>query len=227
MKDVALDLADIDETWETLSVSTGSGTSVTALGVPASTSRLRLLPIAAIIVGVIGITFGAWQWLGGGAGASRTAGSALEVTTIARIPDMKEGLMSADGRSLAFTQNQAGRFSLIVRQMATSQDVVVVPQQEREIWLIAVAPDSSYYFTMNITSPGTGAASRAGGRRRTRRVMGYVREMAFSGWQPAGGDCAGRGAGEARTGHRERRWHRAPHARGLASRQRLRTSLVA
>jgi eukaryotic-like serine/threonine-protein kinase len=155
MKDLALDLAEIDETYDTLSASTGSGTSSSALGVPAVSSRSRLLTVAALVIGLAGVGFGAWQWLQGRGAPPPAPRANLEVTTLARITDMTTAMMSADGRFLAYTINQAGRYNLIVRQMATSQDLVVMPPQESPIGVVAVAPDSSYVYFTSRSAPGS------------------------------------------------------------------------
>jgi eukaryotic-like serine/threonine-protein kinase len=183
MKDVALDLAEIDETWETLSVSTGSGTTTSsALGAAGVRPRSRLLPLAALAVGVLGLGFGAWQWLGGDTGSVPAAAPNLQVTTLARITDMTGALMSADGRFLAYTMNQAGQHSLVVRQTATSQDLVVVPPQDVPIDLAAFAPDSSYVYFRSASAAGATLSlyrvPTVGGQ--PRRVVERSAEMGLS-----------------------------------------------
>lgn len=184
MKDVALELTDIDDTWETLSVSSGSGTaSASALGAPAPTPRSRLLPIAALVVGVLGLGFGAWQWLrvGGSQGSAPFAN--LQVTTLARISNMSGAVMSADGRLLAYSLTEAGRSSLVVRQISTSQDLIVVPPQDGSISVAGLAPDSSYVYFVS-TEPNARTKSwlyrvpTVGGQ--PRQVLEQVTEVAIS-----------------------------------------------
>jgi eukaryotic-like serine/threonine-protein kinase len=182
MKDVALDLAEIDETWETLSVSTGSGTTTSALGAGGVRPRSRLLPVAALVVGVLGLGFGAWQWLRSDAGSAPAPVPNLQVTTVARITDMTSAVMSADGRFLAYAVQQAGRYSLIVRQMATSQDLVVIPPQEGGIDVVAFAPDSSYVYFRSWSEQDRAVwlsrVPAVGGP--PRRILDRAAEMAFS-----------------------------------------------
>jgi Tol biopolymer transport system component len=181
MKDLALDLAEIDESWETLSTSSGSGATSGAATTSAigtgMTSRSRLLPAAAIVIGAVGLGFGAWQWFRGDTGP---ASAALQVTTIARIPDMTGALISADGRLLAYTLEQARRYSLVVRQLATSQDVVVIPAQDESIRLWAFAPDNSYlYYTIsNLTAAPLWRVPAVGGQPRS--VLAFVEAMSIS-----------------------------------------------
>jgi Tol biopolymer transport system component len=182
MKDVAIDLAEIDETYETLSVSTGSGTTTSAIGAVRDKPRSWLLPVAVVVIGIAGLSFGLWQWLGGDRSASSASLANLEITTLARITDMTGALLSVDGRLLAYTLEQPSGFSLVVRQMATSQDLVVVPPQQAPLRLLALAPDSSYaYFRSRATSDAPSWLYRVptvGGE--PRRLMEGVREMAFS-----------------------------------------------
>ncbi len=184
MKDVALELADIDETWETLSASTGSGTtSASALGAPALKPRSRLVPIAAgVVIGLAGLGFGSWQWLRGGGPPQSATLANLQVSRMATISNMGLALMSTDGRLLAYTLSDAGRSSLVVRQISTSQDLVVVPPQESSIQLQALAPDSSYvYFSSSAPTERTSWLYRVptvGGQ--PRRVLERVAEIAMS-----------------------------------------------
>jgi Tol biopolymer transport system component len=134
------------------------------------------------VIGLTGLGFGLWQWLGGDRPASSASLANLEITTLARITDMTGALLSVDGRLLAYTLEQSSGFSLVVRQMATSQDLVVVPPQQAPLQLLALAPDSSYaYFRSRATSADPTWLYRVptvGGE--PRRLMEGVREMAFS-----------------------------------------------
>jgi Tol biopolymer transport system component len=153
MKDVALDLAEIDETYDTLTVSTGSGTTTNAILLSGSSRRPSLAAIVVVVIGLAGLGFAGWQWFtGAGRGVPGTFAT-LEIESLARIADMDQALLSADGRSMVYTLNQAGQYSLVVRQLATSQDVVVIPPQVDRIGLEAVAPDSSYvYFISSLSA---------------------------------------------------------------------------
>ena len=82
---------------------------------------------------------------GDGRPPSATAAT-LEITTIARISGMTAALMSADGRLLVFAREQGGRYSLVVHQLTTSQDLVLIPPQDMRIWLVGLAPDTSYVY---------------------------------------------------------------------------------
>jgi serine/threonine protein kinase/Tol biopolymer transport system component len=146
MKDVAIELAEIDETYDTLAASTGSGTQTSAIGAQPSSRGTPWLIVATIVIGVAGLGFGAWQWFKSSGGAASASFTNLEITSLARIPDMGSALLSSDGRLLAYTLAQDGRHSLVVRQVATSQDLVIVPPQAASVRVVGVAPDSSYVY---------------------------------------------------------------------------------
>ena len=131
MKDVALDLGEIDEFYETLSLSSGSGATGSARGPRDLNQRSRLFAIAALVIGIAGFGFGVWQWMRDGDGHPPSATAAtLEITTVARIPGMTAALMSADGRLLVFAREQGGRSSLVVRQLVTNVDFPLIPPQD-------------------------------------------------------------------------------------------------
>jgi len=180
MKDLALELAEIDETYETLSVSTGSGTMTGGVGRVDARPRSWLVPVAAVALGIAGLGFGLWQWLGSDRPVPMASLASLEITTLARITDMSDALLSADGRFLAYTLQQPSGASLVVRQMATSQDLVVVPAQREYLRLQALARDSSYaYFTSPVDDTDwLHRVPTVGGQ--PRRLMERVSEMAFS-----------------------------------------------
>jgi len=156
MKDVALDLAEIDETWETLSASTGSGTaSSLAADTGVRTRPSWITMVAALVIGAAGLSFGAWQWLAGGGRSASMSSAGLEMTSVVRIAGMSEAQLSADGRVLAYrsggSSGGATDDELVVRQMATGQDVVVVSSERSSFeaanrGVLAVAPDSSYVY---------------------------------------------------------------------------------
>jgi hypothetical protein len=150
----------------------------------------------------------AWS-LGAGRGASPPA--VAEVTTLARIPDLTGAIVSQDERLLVYTVRREGATSLIARQLATGEEVVVVPPRS-SLELLAVAPDNGYMYFSTF----------GGGRRRVAapRVHGGRLASGADGERPATERVAGqqairRGrAGSAGNGrlahvarHRQRGWN--------------------
>ena len=155
MKDLALDLAELAEEYETLSVSSSSGASGGAtspsgigLGAPTRSPWEKIAIAAAIVIGVGGLAAGGWAWFSSrGTGAGDAASFAkMEMTRLASIPDLDAVAMSGDLRYLAYSTDQGGRGRLIVRQLATGRDLEVGPPQSDEIPEVVFSPDGSFVF---------------------------------------------------------------------------------
>ena len=152
MKDLALELAEIDEQYDTLSVSSDSGASASiskaALAAPVRSRWERIGLAAVLMIGAIGLTAAGWMWLHRPAttGADATSFGKMEVTRLADIADLDTAALSADGRFLAFSLLQAGKYRVVVRQLATGRDVEVVAPQLEGIRKIQFSPDGSYLF---------------------------------------------------------------------------------
>ena len=103
-------------------------------------------------------------------GSSRTArggaGRALNLTT-ARITKVTESgkaanaAMSADGRFVAYTEDEGDEYSLWVKQIATDGKTQVVPRQPHVLTNLAFSPDGEYlYFARGNPKRGGFALSR-------------------------------------------------------------------
>ena len=149
MKDLALELAEIADTYDTLSLSSGSGSTATISASPVNRGRSRweLAGMAAVlVVGVGGIGSAAWMWAHRGAAADSTSFTKMEISRLASIPDLAHAALSPDGRYLTYAVIENGKSRLVVRQIATSRDLDVVPAQTAEIGALAFSPDGSYVF---------------------------------------------------------------------------------
>ena len=153
MKDLSLELAEIAEEYDTLSLSSGSGSKVSGsdplLLTPARSRWDRLGPIAAVLA-VVALAAVGWVWFGGGFGSSsanKTLGD-LQITRLVNITDMGNLVVSSDGQYLAYTLDQREGARLLLRQVATSQEVELVPAQDAGISLTvrAFSPDGGYLY---------------------------------------------------------------------------------
>ena len=159
MKDLALELADIAETYDALSASgSGATPSISGTGVAVrGRSRWEWTAIAAaIVLGAGGLAFGGWTLLGGRRDTGQRPASfgAMEITRLAAIAGLDSAALSPDGRHLAYATTQTGRSRLFVRQLATGRDLDVVPPQVGEILFVAFSPDGSYVFYEQWGNPG-------------------------------------------------------------------------
>ena len=160
MKDLAIDLRELTEEWDTLSTSTPSGrTAVSGPGAAAGTGRRRanLAAIAAVVVGLAGAGFGLYAVLNRGAGAGGAAVTALQdlrMSALLSRDDLFESVLSSDGRYLAYVTFRDRTTSLKVRQVRTGSDVVIVPEIEQRINGIAFSRDGDYLYYLN-QDPGS------------------------------------------------------------------------
>jgi Tol biopolymer transport system component len=154
MKDLAIDLRELVEDWESLSPSAPSGS--TAGSGPAVTAGARgrwswAAIAAAVVVGVGGVAFGLWGLLGRGGPAGDAAASLqdLRMSVLMSRDDLVVTTLSADGRYLAYVTARERKWSLGVRQVRTGSDVVILPDSESQIRGISFSPDGDYLFYLN------------------------------------------------------------------------------
>ncbi len=156
MKDLAIELREAVEEWDTLSTSTPSGSTApgSGSGVVPRGRAVNLGVIAAMVIGLAGAGFGAYALLnrGSGAGAGGAAATTLQdlrMTVLLSRDDLSESALSSDGRYLAYVTNQDRTASLKVRQVRTGSDVVIVPESEQEINGVAFSRDGDYLYYLN------------------------------------------------------------------------------
>jgi dipeptidyl aminopeptidase/acylaminoacyl peptidase len=152
MKDLAIELREIADDYESLSVYPGSTGSTTASGdiaVVGSGSRWRRVAVpAAALLGLAGVSVGAWALFGNRLpGTTRTpAFEAMKVTRIASIPDLSDAVLSPDGRQLAYAKTDSGLSSLWIRQIATGSDLQLLPPQPDLLYGLVLPGDGSYLY---------------------------------------------------------------------------------
>jgi len=145
MKDLALELRDIEAEYDSLSASASSGSQA---AVPAAAPR-RASPLPWIVAGVVLVAAAALAWWVLGRGAHEpSAFQKMRMTMQTSSGDVFDAALSADGRFAAYLSSSAGRQSLRVRQVATGSDVVIVPPGEEPLASPSFSPDGNYlYFT--------------------------------------------------------------------------------
>src|SRR5512143_600062 len=154
IKDLAIELREIVEEYDSLSVSGSSATqassqAASAVGVAARpASRLaRPLVVGAVLVAVAGLAAGWWGLRRAGHGGRQpSAFQTMRMSTQTNRGDVIDGTISPDGRYLAYLAGQAGRASLRVRQVATGSDVEVLPARDAVLGSPAFSPDGNYVF---------------------------------------------------------------------------------
>ncbi|MCZ6649212.1 MAG: protein kinase, partial [Acidobacteria bacterium] len=149
IKDLAIELREIVDEFDTLSVSATSGSAVSVPALALRRSPLATISmVAAAVIGVVGISFGIWSMFG----KSETGQSAprpfqsVRMTSLMSGSDVLDAKLSPDGRYLAYIKGPSGAWSLWVRQVATGSDVQILVSQPVPIRGVSFSPDGNYLY---------------------------------------------------------------------------------
>ncbi len=156
MRDLAIELREIVDEYDTLSASTTSGSTMASRALGASQARSKrtgfnALIASVVLLGLAGLGFGIYSLMGrGGSGGAGDSGlGQMTITSIMSRNDLNEAVLSRDGRYLAYVIFANDKFSLNVRQVRTGSDVTIMPPQEFPIRGITFSPDSDYLYFLN------------------------------------------------------------------------------
>src|SRR5262245_40863573 len=149
MKDLAIELREIVDEYDTLSPSGSSRSLHSLTTAPAPTPR-RTWPIAAIagavVIGLIGIVMGILGiWRG-----SQHPGATVRTTALTSRGDVSAVAVSPDGRYIAHVSGPDGRKGIWVRQVATGSDVQVVPPRADLSFGLTFSPDGNYLYYLQL-----------------------------------------------------------------------------
>ena len=144
MKDLALELREIESEYDALSASASSGSHATAAAVQKRATRLPWIVAGVVVVAAVAIAL----WGLNRGGREGAAFQKMRMTTQTSTGDVVAASLSADGRFLACVSAKAGLTSLRVRQVATGSDVTIIPPGEDRIDNPSFSPDGNYlYYT--------------------------------------------------------------------------------
>ncbi len=148
MKDVAIELREIADEYDSLSASatSASGTSPMTPLIPARRSRMLPVMIGVGAIVVAAVAFGVWGLKRGGSTSSTQPFENMHMTPQTNRGDVADCAVSPDGRYLGYVAGRDGRFSLHVRQVATGGDVELIPTQDGQLEAPAFSPDGNYVF---------------------------------------------------------------------------------
>ena len=191
MRTLALELREIVEEFEALSGSGSSGS-----GAAAAIQPKRRLPIVPIVAGVALVAIAATLtaiWILRGDEGKKAGGAfqSMRMTSVTNRGDVISAALSPDGRYLAYSCGQPGKFSLWVRQLTTETEVQILGPQEKAQFALSFSPDGSYVFyeTPNPGTPNPNALyqiSTLGGTPRRRAIDVSWGDVALS---PDGKRC--------------------------------------
>jgi len=161
-KDLAIELREIVDEYESLSASGTSGSGSSALGVAPIPKRKspaalvgRVLVLAVAVVGSI-LLFVRMSRHG-----DQAPTTPLRITTVTGRGSIRSTALSADGRYLAYSQmvssqgavgtglGPGGPGSVWVRQVATGSDVQILPVQKDAPYGLRFSPDGDYLYYMS------------------------------------------------------------------------------
>lgn len=155
MKDLAIELNEIVEEFDSLSASESSGSGPVAA--PVAARRLpkmawagmaAALVVIAVVVGIA--TRGLWTGdRGGAAGPAQQ----MQITRLTTDGATMRAVLSPDGRYLARIVREREGFGIRVMQIATGSDVPVLPPTPPQLRELSFSPDGEYiYFTRTDTN---------------------------------------------------------------------------
>ncbi len=151
MKDLAFELHDLSEEWETLATPSGTVTTGSSLaGAPpvrSGTGGPGRAGWIAIGAGALAIAVAALMlWRGRAAPTPAPASfQAMKMTTVTATGDIDSVALSPDGRYLLAVRKEPGGPSLWLRQLESGSDVQLLPPQgSRQLHQVEFTPDGSY-----------------------------------------------------------------------------------
>jgi Tol biopolymer transport system component len=154
MKDLAIELREIADAYDSLSNSASSGSGVSAVGAvsrPAARSKRLAGGIVAAVVIVVALA-GAYVLLvrktAAGAAGAQSAPD-LKMSVLMSRDDIEEFVIASDGRYLAYVTSAEEKFGLNVRQVRTGGDVRILPPQDFPIRGVGFSPDGDYVYYLN------------------------------------------------------------------------------
>jgi Tol biopolymer transport system component len=146
MKDVALELREIVDEWDSLAVTGTQASTIVGAG-PLVKPNSRLAMIAGIAIVVLAAAaFATWTMWPRTKEAAVQPFQTMRMSTQTNRGDVTEAAISPDGRYLAYLTGEVGKSSVRVRQVATGSDVEVVPSEEGLFEGLSFTPDGNYLF---------------------------------------------------------------------------------
>ena len=149
-KDLAIELREIVDEYDTLSASGSSGSGSSATAAALQGPARKGIPPVALVAGAIvvaGLAVAAVLFMRHRSDtATNAAAPAIRISTIANRGAMNGAALSPDGRYLAYSMVLDGARTLWVRQVATGSDVQILGSQKISPNGLVFAPGGDYLF---------------------------------------------------------------------------------
>ncbi len=160
MKDLAIELREIADNYESLSSSTSSGSGVSSVGAPRPTTRSvwRIGGMIVAIVAIAGLAIGLFSLIRprDAQPVEATQTAALKRTSISGREGVSGVSISGDGRYLAYPIVSSESTSIWVRQIATGSEVQVVPPRNVGVISLRFSPNGDYVYYLVVEQDGPG-----------------------------------------------------------------------
>jgi len=160
MKDLALELSELADEYDTLSASSGSGTQVSSavMGEAPASRRTRAIVVGALSVAVLALATAVWSLVfRDGRGEGGDGAVSLEVRRVMSDPMLGEAALSPDGRQLAFTRVKGDDSGLWIRQLVTGSELRLADNAGGRP---DFSPDGAFVFYSAVASQEASAARR-------------------------------------------------------------------
>ena len=153
MKDLAIELSEVVEEFEQLSVTRGSGSAsgsisrtIAAPQRPGKGVRFVVIALALLALGAIG--FGVMKWIRARSSPSAQFDfSSMKIQPLTSTGNVWVSAISPDGKYLVHvTRDENGDFTMWVRQIATGADVRIVGPVPSTISSAVFSPDGNYLY---------------------------------------------------------------------------------
>ncbi len=149
-KDLAIELREIVDEYESLSASATSGSGSSALGTAPIHKRksptaiiVRVLVLAVAVVGSILL------YLHNAKRVDRSSIVPLKITTVTSRGAAQSAALSPDSRYLAYVLEMGGQGSIWMRQLATGSDVQILPPQMAVPAGLVFTPNGDYLYFLS------------------------------------------------------------------------------
>ena len=154
IKDVAIELRETADQWETLRISgTSDSTAAGVNATPLRQRRRRVIAGAVAVVFILLAVTAAWfvvPRLRTGPAAGGDPLQTRKISSIVSGNDLSSPALSPDARYLAYVKRAGGRTSILVRQVATGSDVQVVEPQQAPLMGLSFSPDGQYLYYLSV-----------------------------------------------------------------------------
>ncbi|HEX6792054.1 MAG TPA: protein kinase [Candidatus Krumholzibacteria bacterium] len=146
MKDIAIELREIFDEYDSLSASNTSATQ-TMSTIPAIKKR-NVMPLVVVVAAVViaAIAFGWFGMMRGKQGDHAQPFENMRLSTQTNRGDIADCALSPDGRYIAYVAGRANQHTLRVRQVATGSDVEILPVQDASMEFPSFTPDGNYIY---------------------------------------------------------------------------------